>query len=215
VGPAHGRVRPLRLDDRAPVRDGRAPARLPGDVAGAAHRPVSYADRRPTRGQRATQPVLTRRAPCPAGFGSGRDGGGPRPDRSSGSSSGRPPVRGDGDTKAYRRRSRARRPRSSVGSRSSGNAEASRTSLGLRPMSASSRRSILASALSAARAAATWNGHAARRLAPIPIVRHRRLSGIMGSILSCARIGREGLRRQRQFSTVTPNCTNPPAVQYG
>jgi hypothetical protein len=37
----------------------------------------------------------------------------------------------------------------------------------------------------------------------------------MGSILSGARIGREGLRRQRQFNTLTPNCTNPLAVQLG
>ena len=76
---------------------------------------------------------------------------------------------------------RARRKRSSVGSRSSGNAEASRTSLALRPMSASSRRSMLASAFSVARAAATRNGQAAACLAPAPIVRHIRLSGIMGS----------------------------------
>ena len=37
VGPAHGGLGTLRLDDRAPVRDGRAPPRLSRDVAGAAH----------------------------------------------------------------------------------------------------------------------------------------------------------------------------------
>ena len=118
--------------------------------------------------------------------------------------------------KAFARRSRARAARSAVGSRSSGSAEASRRSQGLRPMSASSRRSILASARSVARAAATRNGQAAARLAPAQIDRHTRLSGIMGSSSFLAlKIGREGLRRQRQFSTVAPNCTNPLAVQFG
>ncbi len=46
VGPAHGGLRPLRLDDRASVRDGRAPARLPRNVAGAAHRPLPQAGSR-------------------------------------------------------------------------------------------------------------------------------------------------------------------------
>ena len=154
---------------------------LPRDVAGAAHRLVPQAGRRAEQRQRATQPVLTRRASCPAGFGPGRDGGRSRPGRSSGSSSRQLPARSDGGgPKASRRRSRARRARSAVGSRSSGSAEASRTSLGLRPMSASSRRSILASAFSVARAAATRNGQAAACLAPAPIARHIRLSGIMG-----------------------------------
>ena len=69
---------------------------LPRDVAGAAHRPVPQAGRRAERRQRATQPVLTRRASCPAGFGPGRDGGRSRPGRSSGSSSRQLPARSDG-----------------------------------------------------------------------------------------------------------------------
>ena len=32
MGAAHGGLRPLRLDDRAPVRDGRAAARLSRDA---------------------------------------------------------------------------------------------------------------------------------------------------------------------------------------
>ena len=90
VGPAHGRLRPLRLDDRAPVRDGRAPAWLPRNVAGAAHGPVPQAGRRADRGRRAAQPVLTRRSSCPAGFGPGRDGGGLAPGRVLGSPAARP-----------------------------------------------------------------------------------------------------------------------------
>ena len=47
-------------------------------------KPAVDAERR----RRAAQPVLTRRASCPAGFGPGRDGGGPRPGRSGSSTAG-------------------------------------------------------------------------------------------------------------------------------
>ena len=177
MGPSHGGLRPLRLDDRAAVRDGRPPPRLPRDLAGAAHRPLPEARARSQRRRRPAQPVLTRRAPCPAGFGSSGDRG-PRPGRLSRSSGGR---RHCGGPKASRRRSHARRARSAVGSRSSGSAEASRTSLRLRPISASSRRSIFDSVLRVARAAATRNGQAAARLAPAPTVPHMRFAEIMGS----------------------------------
>jgi hypothetical protein len=216
VGPAYGGLRPLRLDDRAPVRNGRAPARLSRDVEGAADRLVSQADSQRGRRQRAAQPVLTRRVPSPARAGPGRDGGLLGLGRSSESSSGQPPIRGDeGGPKASRCRSYARRARSSVGSRSSDKAEASRTSLGLKPMSASSRRFMLASVRIVARAAATRKGQAAARVAPTKIDRHIRLSEVMVHVLSWLKIGPWGLSRQRQFNTVTPNCTNPLTVQFG
>jgi hypothetical protein len=37
---------------------------------------------------------------------------------------------------------------------------------------------------------------------------------VIGFVLSRLRIQLEGLRRQRQFSTVATNCTNPLAVQF-
>ena len=43
MGPAHGGLRSLRLDDRPPVRDGRAPARLSRNQDDAAHRPLPEA----------------------------------------------------------------------------------------------------------------------------------------------------------------------------
>ena len=137
---------------------------LPRDLAGAAHRPLPQADREGAR-RRAAQPVLTRSAAFPAAFGPCRGGGRCRPGRSAGPPSCERPAREGEGPKAFSRRSRARRASSSVGSPSSGSAEASRTSLGLRPMSASSRRSIFASVLSVALAAATRNGQAAARLA--------------------------------------------------
>jgi hypothetical protein len=37
---------------------------------------------------------------------------------------------------------------------------------------------------------------------------------VIGFVLSPRSIRLEGLRRQRQFSTVRPNCTNPLAGQF-
>ena len=57
MGAADGGLRALRLDDRPPVRDGRAPARLQRDEEDAARRPVPAAG--PGRQGCAAQPVLT------------------------------------------------------------------------------------------------------------------------------------------------------------
>ena len=51
MGPAHGGLRPLRLDDRPPVRDRRAQARLSREGLRAAHRPVQAAGAARPRGR--------------------------------------------------------------------------------------------------------------------------------------------------------------------
>src|SRR5271166_301347 len=59
VGAPHGGLRPLRLDDRAAVRDGRAAARLSGDENVPARRSLREAESRSQRDRRAAEPVLT------------------------------------------------------------------------------------------------------------------------------------------------------------
>src|SRR5271165_372123 len=62
MGPADGRFRPLRLDDRPPLRDGRAAAWLSRNQDDAANGPLSEAQACGERGRSAAEPVLIMRS---------------------------------------------------------------------------------------------------------------------------------------------------------